>query len=186
MTVQELASRLNGREYGNEMTLEERFIAKEFGLVVVFGASDDLMEFRGAIDDEVGCCEGGKAYVSPDGIWQDDYGCGGDQQCEFLKNAKKKFVPIYALWAIEGYSWIYDTEIPHETFEILEDGDKYCRGIVFSVEDLKPVSKYSPEEMKRNFNLLRGVSISSHLPTPEKQQLTEFVTYLESEVTANE
>lgn len=185
MTAKELAIRLNGREYRNEMTLEEMSIAKESGLVVVVGASDDLMEFHGAIEDEAGCFEGGKAYVSPSGIWK-DYDCGGDQQCEFLENAKKKYVPIYALWAVEGYSWIYDTKIPHETFEIMEDGEKYCRGIVFSIEDLEPAPKYSPEKMERHFNLLRGVSISSHLPMPEKQQLTEFISYLESVVTANE
>ncbi len=186
MTAKELAARLNGREYRSEMTLEEISIAKESGLVVVFGASDDLMEFRGAIDDEVGCYEGGKAYASANGLWQDDYGCGGDQQCEFIERAKEAFIPIYALWGVEGYSWIFDTKIPHEKFVIFEDGGKYCRGIVFSMDDLIPRDKYSPEDKERYFNILRGVAISSHLPMQEKQTLTEFISYLESEVYVHE
>lgn len=72
MTPKELAERLNGREYGSEITLEEMHIAKEFGLVVVFGASDDLMEFRGAIDDEGGCFGGGTVYFDQNGVAQDD------------------------------------------------------------------------------------------------------------------
>lgn len=186
MTAKELAARLNGREYRSEMTLEEMSIANESGLVVVFGASDDLMEFHGAIDGEVSCYEGGKAYVSANGLWQDDYGCGGDQRCEFLERAREAFIPIYALWGVEGYSWIYDTEIPHEKFEIFEDGEKSCRGIVFRLADLRPKEKYSPEDKERYFNILRGVTISSHLPMPEKQALTEFISYLESEVSAHE
>lgn len=186
MTAKELAARLNGREYRSEMTLEEMSIAKESGLVVVFGASDELMEFHGAIDDEVSCYEGGKAYVSASGLWQDDYGCGGDQRCEFLERAREAFIPIYALWDIEGYSWIYDTEIPHEKFEIMEDGEKYCRGIVFTIDDLKSKDKYSPEDKERYFNILRGVTIASYLSMADKQELTEFIGYLESEVSAYE
>ena len=34
------------------------------------------------------------------------------------------------------YAWIYRTEIPHACFDILENGEKYCKGIVFSLNDL--------------------------------------------------
>ena len=34
-------------------------------------------------------------------------------------------------------TWCYKTDIPHETFMIYDDGEPYCRGIVFSIEDLK-------------------------------------------------
>jgi len=44
---------------------------------------------------------------------------------------------VDALWAKEdGYSWTYRTDIPHATFEIVEDGEPYCRGIVIDVADL--------------------------------------------------
>ena len=35
-----------------------------------------------------------------------------------------------------GCWWSYETDIPHETFNIYEDGEVWCVGIVFSVEDL--------------------------------------------------
>lgn len=165
MTPKELAERLNGREYGSEITLEEMHIAKEFGLVVVFGASDDLMEFRGAIDDEGGCFGGGTVYFDQNGVAQDD---------EAIKSFE-----IEAIWGHEGYSWVYETDIPHETFDILEEGWRYCRGIVFSVEDLKTQEKYSEEDKERYFNTLRGVAASSFLESQKKQELIDFITYIE-------
>lgn len=33
-------------------------------------------------------------------------------------------------------TWTYKTEIPHEEFNIWEDGELYCVGIVFSIKDL--------------------------------------------------
>lgn len=49
-----------------------------------------------------------------------------------MKGAAK----ITAIWDNYGYSWTYKTTIPHETFEIMEGEQKYCRGIVFSTDDL--------------------------------------------------
>ena len=53
--VREFANRLSGREYMSEISAEEEREAREKGLVIVFGYSDDCIEFRGAIDDELGC-----------------------------------------------------------------------------------------------------------------------------------
>lgn len=52
VTPLELALKLAGAEYGLRDKKEEIEIAKKNGLVIVYGASDDLIEFRGAIDDE--------------------------------------------------------------------------------------------------------------------------------------
>ncbi len=59
MNKEELAKRLDGRLIGNEISKEEEAKAQEDGLIVIFGASDDLAEIRGAIYDEVGCYDGG-------------------------------------------------------------------------------------------------------------------------------
>ena len=48
MNKEELAKLLDGRKYGSELSHEEGLAAEAAGLVVVFGASHDLMEFRGA------------------------------------------------------------------------------------------------------------------------------------------
>ena len=46
ITAKELAEKLNGRAYGDSFD-DVKQEAKENGLVIVYGASDDLMEFDG-------------------------------------------------------------------------------------------------------------------------------------------
>ena len=126
LTHDDFAKKLNGRQYGNEITKEEIKEAKENGLVVVYGASDDLMDFVGAIDEEVDCDTGGYFRVTS-------------------KNLKVKKGDVTSKNKIyadldnrqKGASWCYDTEIHHSTFNIYEDGELYCIGIVFSIYDLQ-------------------------------------------------
>jgi hypothetical protein len=70
MNRDKMAALLNGRSYGEEITKEECATAKAHGLVVVFGYSDDNVELRGAIDDEVGACDGTTLHITPDGLLQ--------------------------------------------------------------------------------------------------------------------
>lgn len=135
MTKEELAARLNGRQYRNEITAGEAAEAKAAGLVVVYGYSDDNMEFEGAIRDEIGCYDGGTAYLTRDGLLQND--CD-DDECPHFEKLKQKASTIEAIWSPgdEQYSWIYKTDIPHATFEIIEDDLPFCRGIVFALADV--------------------------------------------------
>lgn len=134
MTIKELALNLNGCEYRNEITDELAGRAKTNEFVIVFGASDDLMEFRGAIDDEIGCYDGGSAYIIREGLLENK--CE-DGDCPNFETKKEKAKEIKAIWQDEDSpAWTYKTDIPHETFEILEDGEVYCRGIVFSLCNL--------------------------------------------------
>lgn len=56
MDIKEFAKSISGKEYGYpQFTKEEIETAKENGFVVVYGCSDDLMEFEGAVQDEGGC-----------------------------------------------------------------------------------------------------------------------------------
>lgn len=123
MTAKELAQQLDGTELGSEVTSDIRTAAKDAGLVVVYGASDDLMEFDGAIYDEIDGYGGGNAYIDHEGVWEAD--------CS--KNRRR----IRAIWCPpSGGSWTYKTDIPHETFRVYEDGELYCTGIVFAMEDV--------------------------------------------------
>lgn len=143
MTPKELADRLTGREYRSEITKTEAAEAKAAGLVVVFGASDDLMEFRGAIDDETGADNGATATVDIEGLMPDfdeimdeagTFGVKDTLRDYFRREGRGQ--EIEALWCKEGeYSWTYKTDIPHSCFEITEDGEPYCRGIVFKLSD---------------------------------------------------
>ena len=140
MDAKELAAKLNGREYLHEITRGEAELAKASGLVVVYGASDDLIEFRGAIHDEGDCYDGGEILFAVAGAlpsWDSASECEESAQEYFERKAKAR--TITALWAKEpGYSWTYKTDIPHETFEIVEDGEPYCRGIIFNIGDISP------------------------------------------------
>ncbi len=132
MNIKEFAKSIGGKEYGYpQFAKEEIETAKENGFVIVYGASDDLMEFEGAIQDEGGCFDGGKVYFNKSEVCQDS---------EEEKNYQNW---INAVWDRDEdengnmITWTYETEIPHETFMIYEGGEPYCKGIVFSIDDVK-------------------------------------------------
>lgn len=125
------AARLNGCEYGHEGSAQIWAEMKTRGLVAVFGASDDLMEFRGAIDEEVSAYDGTTALLTTAGLFE----AFGDN-CKFSLAAQKEAVEIDALWCDGAdISWTYETDIPHATFDVMENGAVYCRGIVFALAD---------------------------------------------------
>lgn len=126
MTATELAATLDEIEYDklvnfNQDVKEIFEQAKENDLVIVFGASDDLMEFRGAIDDEADCFDGGTISFDESGV--DNHGTSSNE--------------IEALWCKGDIAWKYETDISHETFNVMEDGEIYCLGIVFCIDDLQ-------------------------------------------------
>lgn len=135
MTAKELAAMLSGREVGHEITVTEKRLAADAGLVVLFGCSDDGMEFCGAIEDTVDCFGGGAAHLGKNCVFQLAGYERGD--CPYFAADKCVAKTITAVWHDEGAPcWTYETDIPHETFDIYEDGEVWCVGIVFSVEDL--------------------------------------------------
>ena len=142
MNKEKFAAMLNGREYRNEITKDEAAQAKAAGLVVVYGASDDLMEFAGALYDEVGVYGGGMALVDAKGVLDRDQIEDDDDEAiaEFVARSKTA-QSIEALWndSVSDASvpaWTYMTDIPHATFDVMDDGELYCRGIVFALADL--------------------------------------------------
>lgn len=135
MTKEELASMLDGNQYDHEITKEQEMIAADSNLVVVFGYSDDDVEIRGEINDEVGAYNGTTFRVTRNGVLRTpDCSC---DECEYFAFAKKTAAEIKAIWHDTGDAcWTFETQIPHETFRIYEDGELFCIGIVFSVDDL--------------------------------------------------
>ncbi|RKP44660.1 hypothetical protein [Pararobbsia silviterrae] len=138
MDASTLAAALSGAQMGDEISREKEAEAKAHGLVVVFGASDDLMELRGAIHDEVSCYDGGEAYFTALGLLTNE--CE-DDDCPHFAKLKDAAAVVEAVWSEGEYSWVYRTDIPHATFEVLEDGEKYCRGIVFHLDHVRHAMK---------------------------------------------
>ncbi len=134
MNIKDVAAMFSGRKYGDEIKKDEELLLKKEGVVVLFGYSDDNMEFRGAIDDEVGCYSGGKAYITRGGKLLSNE-CS-NEDCPHFEKIKQDAAIINAIWGQDGYSWTYKTNIPHETFNILEGDELYCRGIVFNINNI--------------------------------------------------
>ena len=144
MNKKQLAELLNNTQHPVRIDDELKKQAKENGLVIVYGSWGDLMEFEGAIRDEFCCYEGGKAIIDEKGLLtgfeEVDYESEEDLEDYFTR--KKNAHLIKTLWCKEdGYSWTYKTDISHETFEVLDEAEKYCRGIVFSLSDLSANKK---------------------------------------------
>jgi hypothetical protein len=125
MNIKQIAEQFNLSQYPLHVDTTSEKIMKELGFVVVFGASDDLMEFRGAIHDEIGAYEGTTAFIDAKGLLPDYENLDVDDKEElkdyFSREPKSK--SIEAIWCPpngEGdnpeMSWGYKTEIPHETF----------------------------------------------------------------------
>lgn len=119
-----VAKRLNGLPYRSEAKKEIVEYAKENGIVIVYGESDDLMELDGAIHDEFGCYEGGV--------------CCLDSEGNILEEMTENCRTIEAVWCgeRERFTWTYKTDIPHETYEIYDGTEPYCKGIVFYKKNL--------------------------------------------------
>ncbi len=115
MTKEELATMLDGRQYLAETTPQIEQLARDNNLLIVYGGSDDLCEFRGAIDDEIDCYDGGtitneKLLKLIEAIW-----CPKDVEC----------------------FWAYKTDLPYSEFRIFEDDGVYCVGIVVDLSQQK-------------------------------------------------
>lgn len=132
MTKEELAAQLNGRTIGWEITDDEAKQAAADRLVVVFGASDDLCEFRGDIQDEVDCHGGTEILLHNRDLYDPE--CCDD--CPHEKRLAAKLPRIKTLWCDRGADWSYDIPWPHALFHIYEDGELYCIGAVFSTDDV--------------------------------------------------
>lgn len=137
MTAKELAEKLDGKNRIDDMPTELIVEVVESNLVAVYGDGDDLMEFAGTICDEVSVYGGGTAYVTTSGLLEND--CE-DEDCPYFKRLQERTSKIEAVWCPrkdgEVYaSWLIKTDMPHEAFDIMEDGELYCRGIVFCLDD---------------------------------------------------
>jgi hypothetical protein len=130
MTKESLAKQLDGREYGSEITTDECAMAKQCGLLIVFGYSDDNVEFRGAFEGEVGAYESGVIPFTTTGpLSEHDDGC----ECDFCgyKEAVKKAHILGFEFKSEG--WKFSTKLPHAKFTIKEGGGIFGEGLVIEL-----------------------------------------------------
>lgn len=139
MTIEEFAKMIDGREYQGELMDQEEKQARALGFVVAFGASDDLLELRGAINDEHNApgavvVVGNKLLPDPDEREEEvlrKYGAW-----DAFQKKKKVGIAVKAEWCPDGSkgpSWRITPSVPFAKFNVMEDGEVYCEGAVFSI-----------------------------------------------------
>jgi hypothetical protein len=124
---------LHGREIGSEVLEKDEAWLKSADLIVLFGASDDLVEIRGAIHDEVGAYDGTVVPFRKGQLYKPV--CEAED-CPHEENLREGTIDIKANWSRGDVSWSFETEIPHEVFDVLEDGAVFCKGIIFCRESV--------------------------------------------------
>lgn len=137
-TRETIAGALSGIEYDRDFHTIVSSLAREAkasGLLIIYGASDDLMEFEGAFTDEVSVYGGGTIHLDRKGALDRDQ-CDTDEGIADYTIRKRTALTIEAVWAEGEICWQYRTEIPHVTFDVMEGGDVFCRGLVIDVNDL--------------------------------------------------
>jgi hypothetical protein len=139
MTKEQLAAQLNGREYPLRISKDEQTQAKKDGLVIIFGASDDLVEFDGAIYDEAGAWGGVEILISKGAILED---IEPDEEevlkkhgvYTTVKDSRKSAIKITARWCkYAGYFWFIEASVPFAPFDVMEEGTTFCRGVVIDL-----------------------------------------------------
>lgn len=150
MTPKELADALNGIEYSGVVRglhgsdLMQR--AKEAGLVIAYGFSDDLLEIDGALYDEAGAPD--TVLIDTEGLLPSFEAASEDEDsCRRYFERRLNARQIEAIWrhvsldGLEDPAWTLKTDIPHETFMIVEGGEPFSRGIVFSISSITSATK---------------------------------------------
>lgn len=147
ITVKEFALMLHGRDCQPNLSQNERLLAKQRGFVVVYGDSDDRVEFDGAIRAEghtnplVKDNPAGVLALTKDGLLLDKY---SDLYAEYVKENRNVISVYYC--CKDGLNWVFETDIPHETFLTYDGGydedfadfdDGFARCMVFEVSALK-------------------------------------------------
>lgn len=115
MDITDFAKEIDGFEYPARELSIAGDKAKENNFVIIYGMSDDLLEIRGVIDDEIGAWDGVKITLGSTGV------------------------NVNAVWSPKDKpdtSWEILVDCPHEKFHIMEDGDIYCIGVVIHSDDL--------------------------------------------------
>ena len=147
ITLKEFSAMLFGRDRQPDLSPDELLLAEQKGFVVVYGDSDDRVEFEGAITAEEYANPfakdgpSGVLALSEDGkIIEED----SDLYAEYVKNNRNLIKVFYC--SKDGLNWVFETDIPHESFLTYDGGydeeyadleNGFARCIVFDVSELK-------------------------------------------------
>ena len=147
ISLKEFADMLNGRDCQPNLTPDELLLAQQRGFVVVYGDSDDRVEFEGAIRAEghtnplVKDSPAGVLALSGNGELLDE------DSALYAEHVKENYNIIKVFYCCkDGLNWAFESDIPHETFLTYDGGyneeyadidDGFARCMVFELAALK-------------------------------------------------
>lgn len=141
ITKEQLAEELNGFEYGGPVDAATVEKAKANNLVIVFGASDDLVEFEGAIYDEVGLYgKGDIALLLPGDKFEVDGETSQSLQHVFVlldDGAQPETNRIITAEYTDGGYFEFETSMLHNRFNVVEDGEPAGYGLVIDLDEIQ-------------------------------------------------
>lgn len=138
MTLQEWAEYFNDMEYGNDKKITDSIEQlKNDGVVVVIGQSDNLLEFYGALNDEINCYYNNELVLIEDTIVSkeviDDFIDYVGERYTFLVNPIKKLLTHYTNIVNITYetsdNGLFDitANFPSASFKVRESDDSIYR-----------------------------------------------------------
>lgn len=140
ITKEELAAKLNLIGRRDVMPLKLVNLARQNGLVIAYGESDDTLQLEGAISDEVGAgnrtmyyIKNGRPYSNPC-----RYFSAGDEECihynEWTRTAN--YIEVSYSEKPDDITWKIYSDMPFSPFDILGDGESksiFCRAAVIDI-----------------------------------------------------
>lgn len=121
--IQSIAQQIHNTKYPLRISDTIKILAKEHNILIIYTSSDDCFEFRGAIEEEFDCFDGGLVYL--------------DRQTKEIhsKPNNSQRIPIRATWFSEGRFEI-QIPVPFISFNILEDNNIYCTGAILDLDSI--------------------------------------------------
>ena len=148
MTKEELAATLDGVEYPAPELGTMEPSARQAGLVIAIGESDDILSFMGALYEECEANDGVTVPCGSDGLLVNH--CDEGVRCPYYAAIEKEAPHwVRAEWCPEddpGTSWRITASVPVASFSIMEGSDVFCRGIVFEMAALAEAPTTQQEE----------------------------------------
>lgn len=135
VTAEQFAAMINRNQYREELTQQQSTLAFQSGLMVFYGASDDLLEVEGVGREEYGAWDGGEYHFTKNGTRVDLEWDGHEDAIAKGYTPPTSAFTVDVKWCPEGFpgSWLIVPDCKHASFKIMEDDDLYCQGCVIDM-----------------------------------------------------
>ncbi|MBQ8806584.1 MAG: hypothetical protein IJZ68_09100 [Bacteroidaceae bacterium] len=129
MNIKEFAENLGTRPTGDEVPYHMVCEAQHQRYLVIFGASDDLVEICGHHHYEFDAFRPTTLYVTRNRVYSSDE--------IHPTTAKPIHVEYSTPTATNPALWKLTTEIPHATYNIMDGDELFCKGLVIDLNNLE-------------------------------------------------